>query len=112
LFAHSLHTRPVTGIFTNYVVLPPDLPGAKFPPDLRTPTLGLASSHLICSVALTGVLALQTGRWWAELADDDAGTAETLSLSGRGGGEKEDNKLESKITAPAGVAVGPANAST
>jgi len=87
-------------IFTNYVVLPPSLPGAKFPPDLRTPTLGLASSHLICSVALTGVLALQTGRWWAERADDDAGTAETLSLSGRGGGDKEGNKPESKITAP------------
>ena len=86
-------------------MLPPDLPGAKFPPDLRTPTLGLASSHLICSVALTGVLALQTGRWWAERADDDAGTAETLSLSGRGSGEKEDNTRESKITAPAEVAV-------
>ncbi|KAH9955611.1 Shr3 amino acid permease chaperone, partial [Russula dissimulans] len=58
-------------IFANYVVLPPHLPGAKFPPDLRTPTLGLASSHLICSVALTGVVALQAGRWWVELADDD-----------------------------------------
>ncbi|KAI0279803.1 Shr3 amino acid permease chaperone, partial [Russula aff. rugulosa BPL654] len=59
-------------IFTNYVALPTDHPGAKFPPELRTPTLELASSHLICSVALTGVLALQTGRWWAERADDDA----------------------------------------
>ena len=111
LLVHSSHTRSFTGIFTNYVVLPPDLPGAKFPPDLRTPTLGLASSHLICSVALTGVLALQTGRWWAERADDDAGTAETLS-SGRGSGEKEGNKLESKITAPAEVTVRLANLST
>ena len=34
-------------------------------------TLELASSHLACSVALTGVLALQAARWWAELSDDD-----------------------------------------
>jgi len=34
-------------------------------------TLELASSHLVCSVALTGVLALQAARWWAELSDDD-----------------------------------------
>jgi len=86
-------------IFTNFVVLPPDPPGAKFPPDLRAPTLGLASSHLICSVALTGVLALQTGRWWAERADDDVNTAETLSAASRGGngGEKEGSGPEAKI---------------
>jgi len=42
-----------------------------FPPSLRGPTLELASSHLVCSVALTGVLALQAGRWWAEQSDDD-----------------------------------------
>jgi hypothetical protein len=41
-----------------------------FPRSLRTPTLDLASNHLVCSVALTGVLILQAGRWWAELADD------------------------------------------
>jgi len=106
------NTRSVTGIFTNYGVLPPNLPGAKFPPDLRTPTLGLASSHLICSVALTGVLALQTGRWWAERADDDASTAETLSLSGYGSGEKEDSKSGSKTSPRGEVAAGPATAST
>lgn len=33
--------------------------------------LDLASNHLICSVALTGVLALQAGRYFAEKADDD-----------------------------------------
>jgi len=108
VYVHSV----LPSIFTNYVVLPPDLPDAKFPSDLRTPTLGLASSHLICSVALTGVLALQTGRWWAERADDDAGTAETLSLSGRGSGEKEGSKSESKITPRGEVVVGPATAST
>ncbi|KAI0713439.1 Shr3 amino acid permease chaperone, partial [Earliella scabrosa] len=42
-----------------------------FPASLREPTLELASSHLVCSVALTGVLALQAGRWWAEQADVD-----------------------------------------
>jgi len=105
------NARSVTGIFSNYVVLPPDLPGAKFPPDLRTPTLGLASSHLVCSVALTGVLALQMGRWWAERADDDARTAETLSLSGRGYGEKEGSKSESKISPWGEVGAGPATAS-
>lgn len=42
-----------------------------FPPSLRGPTLELASTHLICSVALTGVLLLQAGRWWAEQNDLD-----------------------------------------
>lgn len=92
--AHTSRTCPISGIFTNYVVLPHDHPGTKFPPDLRTPTLGLASSHLVCSVALTGVLALQMGRWWAERADDDANAAEKLSAS-----EKEGSKPEPKKTA-------------
>lgn len=42
-----------------------------FPRSLRSPTLDLASNHLVCSVALTGVLILQAGRWWAELSDED-----------------------------------------
>ncbi|KAI0306806.1 Shr3 amino acid permease chaperone [Multifurca ochricompacta] len=93
-------------IFTNFVVLPPHIPDAKFPPDLRAPTLGLASSHLICSVALTGVLALQTGRWWAERADDDASAAETLSQSGRDGhsGKKAGVKIASKSNVVVAVA--------
>lgn len=41
------------------------------PRALRSATLELASNHLICSVALTGVLALQAGRFWAESADSD-----------------------------------------
>ncbi|KAF8515879.1 Shr3 amino acid permease chaperone [Gautieria morchelliformis] len=41
-----------------------------FPSELRAPTLELASSHLVCSVALTGVLVLQAGRWWAEGEDE------------------------------------------
>ena len=110
--AHISRTCSISGIFTNYVALPPGHPGAKFPPDLRTPTLGLASSHLVCSVALTGVLALQTGRWWAERADDDANAAEELSASGRGNGEKEGSKPVPMKTAQGEGAAGPATVST
>ena len=42
----------------------------------------LASSNLICSVALTGVLALQAGRLWAERADDDDAVVETEEAKG------------------------------
>jgi len=76
-------------LFTNFTTLPlpfvsaspsssatpvPHLPLTTdnlppFPPGLRGPTFELASSHLVCSVALTGVLALQAGRWWAEQKD-------------------------------------------
>ncbi len=94
---HMTCTLPTTGIFSNFVVLPPHIAGAKFPPDLRGPTLGLASSHLICSVALTGVLALQTGRWWAERADDDTNAAETLGRSGR---DAEDSERDGSKTEP------------
>ncbi|KZT11616.1 uncharacterized protein LAESUDRAFT_741049 [Laetiporus sulphureus 93-53] len=52
---------------------PADLP--PFPASLRTAILELASSHLICSVVLTGVLTLQAGRWWAEQADTDENDA-------------------------------------
>ena len=93
------------GIFTYFVVLPPHIAGAKFPPDLRAPTLSLASSHLICSVALTGVLALQTGRWWAERADDDTGAAQTLGSSRDGDdSERDGGKSEPQTIPTSGVA--------
>ena len=41
------------------------------PPSLRFEVLNLASAHLVCSVALTGVMALQAARWWSEHADDE-----------------------------------------
>lgn len=41
------------------------------PRALRTATLDLASYNLICSVALTGVLALQAARFWAESTEDE-----------------------------------------
>lgn len=81
--AHVLISR--TGLTANFSRLPlpfahpsasTTTPGATdtlppFPATLRGPTLELASSHLICSVALTGVLVLQAGRWWAEQKDVD-----------------------------------------
>jgi hypothetical protein len=42
-----------------------------FPDRLREPVLGLAGAHLVCSVALTGVLILQAGRWWVAQKDID-----------------------------------------
>jgi hypothetical protein len=42
-----------------------------FPRPLRHLTLELASNNLICSVALTGVLVLQAGRFWAEMPDEE-----------------------------------------
>ncbi|TDL27610.1 hypothetical protein BD410DRAFT_683306, partial [Rickenella mellea] len=52
--------------------LPNATPGSfTFPSKLKDSVLNLASANLVCSVALTGVLALQAGRWWAELGDSD-----------------------------------------
>lgn len=34
-------------------------------------TLDLASKHLVCSVALTGVMVFQAGRWWAERDEEE-----------------------------------------
>ena len=67
--SYSALTR--TGLTANFTVLPQQAPSSEFPSDLRQEILGVASSHLICSVALTGVLALQAGRWWAERGEDD-----------------------------------------
>lgn len=86
--------RPITPTYLRACVPPPDItanfvslplpfasePSAAtpFPPSLRGPTLDIASSHLVCSVVLTGVLALQAGRWWAEQADVDDDDAEEI----------------------------------
>ena len=56
----------------------------EFPKSLREPTLELASSHLVCSVVLTGVLVLQAGRWWAEQADVDDDDADEVDDKGAG----------------------------
>ncbi|KAI0928014.1 hypothetical protein AcV7_009292 [Taiwanofungus camphoratus] len=72
-------------IFANFTALPLPFPSQQssapstlppFPASLKPHVLELASSHLVCSVVLTGVLALQAGRWWAEQADVDDDDAE------------------------------------
>ncbi|XP_006458176.1 hypothetical protein AGABI2DRAFT_133979 [Agaricus bisporus var. bisporus H97] len=58
-------------LLTHFENLPPHGLKDPFPRTLRQSTLDLASNNLICSVALTGVLALQAGRFWAETPDSD-----------------------------------------
>ena len=72
--AHAPLTAGIVEHFTTLTI--PAAPSvglaaAPFPPALREPTLDLASSHLVCSVALTGVLVLQAARWWSEQTDVD-----------------------------------------
>lgn len=106
-------TCPIVDIFANFTSLPlpfvSSVPSAlstlsnsipnplpPFPQTLREPTLNLASSHLICSVALTGVLALQAGRWWAEQADiDDDDDEESME-----GEENEEAKSRTREPSP------------
>jgi len=59
------------GVLEKFSALPTHALKDPFPRALRHSTLELASTNLICSVALTGVLALQAGRFWAESSDDD-----------------------------------------
>ncbi|KAI0831744.1 Shr3 amino acid permease chaperone [Trametes gibbosa] len=66
-----------------------------FPQTLREPTIELASSHLVCSVILTGVLALQAGRWWAEQADVE----EDDNDLGAGGQDGDETGVETDRTA-------------
>ena len=74
LYSFILHyttlIRP-PGIFGTFATLPKHGSRDLFPRSLRHATLELASTNLICSVALTGVLALQAGRFWAESSDAD-----------------------------------------
>ncbi|KAF8163252.1 Shr3 amino acid permease chaperone [Crassisporium funariophilum] len=64
-------TSVLPSLFAKFTSLPTHQLKDPFPRALRDATLALASSNLICSVALTGVLALQAGRFWAESQDDD-----------------------------------------
>lgn len=67
MYAYSV----IPNLMDKFTAIPPHHMKDAFPRLLRTPTLDLASNHLVCSVALTGVLILQAGRWWAELSDGD-----------------------------------------
>ncbi|KAI6032552.1 hypothetical protein EDC04DRAFT_2223418 [Pisolithus marmoratus] len=70
-FALTNPSPPHPDVVAKFSSLPCQQIDEPFPRVLRFPTLELASNHLICSVALTGVLILQAGRWWAELSDGD-----------------------------------------
>ncbi|TFK76501.1 hypothetical protein BDN72DRAFT_831076 [Pluteus cervinus] len=71
-------------IFDTFASLPSHQLKDPFPRALRGATLELASNNLICSVALTGVLALQAGRFWAESTDsDDLEVDDADELKGR-----------------------------
>ncbi|KAI5981475.1 hypothetical protein EDD15DRAFT_366454 [Pisolithus albus] len=61
----------IPNVMAKFSSLPHYQINEPFPRVLPSPTLDLASNHLICSVALTGILILQAGRWWAELSDRD-----------------------------------------
>ena len=62
-----------TETFTTISDAPPS-ENEFFPPSLKSSVLNLASANLICSVALTGVMALQAARWWAESSDPEQET--------------------------------------
>ena len=78
----TIYPNRITGLLAKFNSLPAHQLKDPFPRALRNPTLELASSNLICSVALTGVLALQAGRLWAERADDDDAVVETEEAKG------------------------------
>ncbi|KDQ59564.1 hypothetical protein JAAARDRAFT_192070 [Jaapia argillacea MUCL 33604] len=72
--AVAVYLYSVIPTIQNHFPIPSSLLSTPtFPPSLRTPTLDLASSNLIASVALTGVLVFQAGRWWAEHKDGESG---------------------------------------
>ncbi|KAJ3932026.1 MAG: Shr3 amino acid permease chaperone [Lentinula lateritia] len=58
-------------IFTVFKDLPPHPKTDTVPQELQLAFFDLASNNLVRSVALTGVLGLQAGRFWTECADDD-----------------------------------------
>lgn len=70
------------GLVAKFASLPTHQLLDPFPRTLRHATLELASNNLICSVALTGVLVLQAGRFWAESSDNDEDEYEEVEVDG------------------------------
>lgn len=71
IFVYTFSILP--NLSSHFTSLPPPTYQYSFPSDLKARTLDLASSNLVCSVALTGVIVLQAGRWWAEGEDEKVG---------------------------------------
>lgn len=94
--AHSLSIHLIykfieltLGLVTKFTSLPTHQLLDPVPRTLRHATIELASSNLICAVALTGVLALQAGRFWAESSDnDDDDEYEEVEVAGTRSGTK------------------------
>jgi hypothetical protein len=98
--SESRLTHISTALFAWFTSLPTHQLKDPFPRSLRSATLELASNNLICSVALTGVLALQAGRWWAERADADDEEEEAhpeTDAERRRRRRAEKSKLETKV---------------
>ncbi|KAG6832367.1 hypothetical protein H0H92_002635 [Tricholoma furcatifolium] len=83
-----------TGVFAKFNALPAHQLKDPFPRALRLVTLELASNNLICSVALTGVLALQAGRFWAESSVDDDDYEETEATETQSTAKTPDPRVE------------------
>lgn len=86
-YLHQLARCPL-GLVAKFTSLPTHQLLDPFPRTLRHATLELASNNLICSVALTGVLALQAGRFWAESSDNDEDEYEEMEVDGTRSGTK------------------------
>ncbi|QRV86606.1 ER membrane protein SH3 [Ceratobasidium sp. AG-Ba] len=63
----------VYSVIPSLIQLSEPLPALSvaFPETSKESTLALASTHLVCSVALTGVLILQAARYWVESPDGE-----------------------------------------
>lgn len=97
MYLHSV----LPSLLAKFSSLPSHQLKDPFPRSLRLATLELASNNLICSVALTGVLALQAGRLWAESADaedplDDEDLGQT-EIEGSGSRPKTPDLRNEKV---------------
>ncbi|TFK46430.1 hypothetical protein OE88DRAFT_1687861 [Heliocybe sulcata] len=88
----AVYLYSVIPTFQNFLSLPLHNSSTVYPPSLRTSTLDLASNNLICSVALTGILLLQAGRWWAEHKDGEDDDAPVM--------DKPENSDSRAVTPP------------
>ena len=72
---------------------------------LKSEVLNFATANLVCSVSLTGVMALQAARWWSERADtdedDDDEDSEGLTQSRSTKKLKRGGEAARKLTAKA-----------
>ncbi|KZS98916.1 hypothetical protein SISNIDRAFT_480508 [Sistotremastrum niveocremeum HHB9708] len=98
LSAISVYAYNVLPILTRNFINSPlsygSIKEAPFPDILKKPTLELASSHLVCSVAMTGVLLLQAGRYWAD--GEDAGWRDIDSIPAEKSSAKGKSKSKEK----------------